>query len=131
LEAPAIRVKQSICRPTWQIHHQGLMFRSVMCWARHVPSAETSRSDSNRRFDRSPIDALIDLKVGCGLCGQIPVRFDCNSSSICASPQSSHSGGSARWGYVRGLRVHPNVIQNPPDLPALGDKGDQAHLPAT
>jgi hypothetical protein len=46
LEAPAIRVKQSICRPTWQIHHQGLMFRSVMCWARHVPSAETSRSDS-------------------------------------------------------------------------------------
>jgi hypothetical protein len=30
----------------------------------------------SRRLNPSPTAALIDLKVGCGLCGQIPVRFD-------------------------------------------------------
>jgi hypothetical protein len=29
----------------------------------------------NRRFAQSPIDALIDIKVGCGLRQQIPIRL--------------------------------------------------------
>jgi hypothetical protein len=73
----------------------------------------------NRRFDRSPIDALIDLKVGCGLCGQIPVRFDLQLVIHLRITAVIPQRWSARWGYVRGLGVHPNVIQNPPDLPAL------------
>ena len=35
---------------------------------------------------------------------------------------------SACRGYARGLRVDPDVIENPPDLHALGDEGNQANL---
>ena len=52
------------------------------------------RSDGYRRFTGSPIDALIDLKVRCRLRRQVPVCGSvCAPSSICASLQSSHSGG--------------------------------------
>jgi hypothetical protein len=36
---------------------------------------------------------------------------------------------TARRGNVRGHAVHPDVIKDLSDLPALGDKCDQAHLP--
>ena len=86
-------------------------------------------------FGLSPVDTLIDLKVGYRLSCPIPVgcpiwlglRPVIHLRITAVIPQR----WSARWGYVRGLGVHPDVIQNPPDLPALGDKGDQAHLPAT
>ena len=35
----------------------------------------------------------------------------------------------ARRRYARELGVHPDVIENPPDLRAFGNKPDQAHLP--
>ncbi len=34
------------CARFWQIHHQGLVFRSVMCGVWRVPGAEPSRSES-------------------------------------------------------------------------------------
>ena len=36
----------------------------------------------NRRFAHSPIDALIDIKVGCGLRRQIPIRLDLQLDSM-------------------------------------------------
>ena len=34
------------CARFWQIHRQGLVFRSVVCGTRRVPGAEPSRSES-------------------------------------------------------------------------------------
>ncbi len=42
--------------------------------------------------------------------------------------EPSHSGGP-RGGFVRGLGVDPDVVQDLPDLRALGDTCNQAHLP--
>ena len=77
-------------------------------------------ASQNRRLNQSPIDALINLVIGGRLCCQIPIRRDVHPVihlRITAIPQ--------RWpanrGYVYGLRVDPNVIQNPPDLHALGN----------
>ena len=73
-------------------------------------------------------DALINLVIGGRLLCQIPVRLDRNTLNrlrIAVVPQR----WSARRGYVRGLRVDPDVLQDFPDLCAICDKGDQAHLP--
>ena len=82
----------------------------------------------NRRLRLSPIDLSVDLVIGGRLCCQVPVRLDRNTLNrlrIAVIPQ--------RWPacrrYVRGLGVHPDVIEALPDLCALGDKCDQAHLP--
>jgi hypothetical protein len=59
---------------------------------------------------------------------QIPVRLDRNTLTdmrIAVIPQR----WPARRGNMRWLRVDTDVIEDPPDLRALGDKGDQAHLP--
>ena len=55
----------------------------------------------NHRFDLSPIDALIDLVVGCGLRRQIPVRLDFDTLAhlrITVIPQRR----PACRGYCRG-----------------------------
>ena len=41
------------------------------CLAQGYPPARL-----NRRFALSPVDALVDIKIGCGLRRQIPVRLD-------------------------------------------------------
>ena len=74
-----------------------------------------------RRFAQSPTDALIDLKVRCRLCRQIPVRLDLRPVThlrITLIPQR----WPARRGYVWRLRVDTDVIQNPSDLCALGNE---------
>ena len=61
------------------------------------------------------------------LCGQIPIRLDVHPVihlRIAVVPQR----WPARREYVWGLRVDPEVIQNPPDLHALGHERNQAHL---
>ena len=84
----------------------------------------------NRRFALSPVDALVDIKIGCGLRRQVPVRLDLHTITrlrITVLPQ--------RWpacpGYAWGLGVHADVLQDLPDLRALGNERDQAHLPTT
>jgi hypothetical protein len=86
------------------------------------------RSDGYRRFTGSPIDALVYFVVGCGLCCQIPIRLALRTiihRRIAVLPQ--------RWpacrGDVRGFRLHPDVVQDVPDFGAVGDEGDDAHLP--
>jgi hypothetical protein len=84
----------------------------------------------SRRFCQSPTCALVDFVVGCRLRGQIPVRLDfATPSPVCALPQSSHSGGPRAGTDVRGFGVDPMWSRILPDLRALGDEGDQAHLP--
>ena len=98
-----------------------------MHWACQAQGQPAARM--NRRFTLSPIDALIDLVVRCGLRCQIPVRFDFDTLThlrITALPQRWPACG----GYARGLGVNTNVLQNLPDLCALGDERDQPHLPA-
>lgn len=82
-----------------------------------------------RRLSQSPTDALIDLGVGGRLFCKFPVRLDLNPVihlRITVHPQRR----PACRGYVRGLRVDPDVIEDLPDLRALGNEGDQAHLPS-
>ena len=43
---------------------------------RSAAHAALLAASQNRRFDLSPIDALIDIKVRCRLRRQIPVRLD-------------------------------------------------------
>ena len=77
----------------------------------------------NRRFAPSPVNALIDIKVGFGLCRQIPVWRDFDTTTHLRTtviPQR----WPARRGYARCLGVHADVVQNLPDLRALGDEGD-------
>jgi hypothetical protein len=52
----AIRVKQSIFRTTWQIHHQGLVFRRVICAAPRPPGPGLPRRDS-----KSPVLSVTSL----------------------------------------------------------------------
>src|ERR1035437_6617866 len=82
----------------------------------------------NRRFDLSPIDALIYLVVRSRLRCQIPVRLDLHPVTglrITVIPQRWPACG----GYARGLGVDTDVVQNLSDLRALSNEGDQAHLP--
>ena len=76
------------------------------CQARCYPAAYLSRL-----FELSPVDALIDLKVGCRLRRQIPVWLDFDTLAhlrITLIPQ--------RWpacrGYMQGLGLHPDVIED-------------------
>ena len=41
------------------------------CLAQGYPPARL-----NRRFALSPVDALVDIKIGCGLRRQVPARLD-------------------------------------------------------
>ena len=78
-----------------------------MCGVQSQPAAS-----QNRRFAQSPTDALIDLKVGCRLRCQIPIRLDGNTLTdmrIAVIPQR----WPARRGYVWWLRVDTDVIENP------------------
>ena len=45
-----------------------------------------------------------------------------NGNIYCGEPP-------ARWGNVRCLGVHADVLQNLPHLCSIGDERDQAHLP--
>ena len=66
----------------------------------------------NRHFPLSPVNALIDLVVRCGLCRQVrevPVRFDFDiliHQRITALPQR----WPARGGYARGSGLQNMVI---------------------
>ena len=95
-----------------------------VCQAQAYPAAF-----QNRRFNHSPVDALIDLVVGCRLRRQIPVCWldlcPVIHLRIAVIPQR----WPARRGYVRWLGVNPDVIKDLPDLHALGNERDQAHLP--
>ena len=84
------------------------------------------RSDGYRRFTGSPIDALVYLV---GLSCQIPIRLALRTiihRRVAALPQ--------RWpacrGDVRGGRLHPDVVQDVADFGAVGDEGNDAHLPS-
>ena len=94
-----------------------------VCRAHRYPPASLSH-----RFARSPVDALVDLKVRCRLRCQIPVCWldlrPVTHLRIAVIPQR----WSARRGYVWGFRVHPDVIEDLSDLRALGNEGDQAPL---
>ena len=83
------------------------------------------RSDGYRRFTGSPSDALVYLV---GLSCQIPIRLALRTiihRRVAALPQ--------RWpacrGDVRGGRLHPDVVQDVADFGAVGDEGNDAHLP--
>ena len=82
----------------------------------------------SRGFAQSSIDALIDIKFGGELCRRIPVRLDLRPVihlRITVLPQR----WPACWGDVRWLRVNADVVQYLPDLRALGNEGDEPHLP--
>ena len=55
----------------------------------------------NRRFAQSPVDALIDLIVECGLRRQIPVWLDLDTLAHLNITLIDHSGGP-RGGDMRG-----------------------------
>ncbi len=81
-------------------------------------------------FVPSPTDALINLKVGCRLRRQIPVcwldlRPVIHLRITAVIPQR----WPARRGYVWWLRVDTDVIEDAPDLHALGNERNQTHLP--
>lgn len=88
---------------------------------------------ANRRLNQSPIDALIYIKIGeigGRLFCKIPMRLDVHpviAVRVAVIPQ--------RWPAcrtnVRGLGLHPDVLQYLPDLRSLGDERNQAHLPTT
>lgn len=82
----------------------------------------------NRRFTQSPIDALIHLVVRCRLCRKIPVWLDLGALTYLRTtviPQRR----ATRRGYVRWLGHHPDVVQYLPDVCAMRDERDDAHLP--
>ena len=83
------------------------------------------RSDGYHRFTGSPIDALVYLV---GLSCQIPIRLALRTiihRRVAALPQR----WPARRGDVRGGRLHPDVVQDVADFGAVGDEGNDAHLP--
>ena len=87
-------------------------------------------ASQNRRLNHSPIDALIDLKVGCSLRCQVPIcRLDLHLVIHLRITTVIPQRWPARRGYVRGLGVHPDVIKDLADLHARGNECDQAHLP--
>lgn len=66
----------------------------------------------NRGIAQSPVDTLIDLKVGCGLRRQIQVWLDFDPV-ICLRVAVIPQRWSVRRGNVRGVEVHPDVIEDP------------------
>ena len=55
-------------------------------------------ANPNRRFAQSPVDALIDLIVGCGLRRQIPVWLDFDTLARLRITLIDHSGGPRAGG---------------------------------
>ena len=92
----------------------------VIFGAPGAPGAVRSRSASESLvlpfMARSPVDALIGIKVGCRLRSrQIPVRFDLHPHAplrITDLPQR----WPARRGYARGLGIDTDVLQTFPCL---------------
>jgi len=52
--------------PAWQVHHEKSPSRRVMSGERTVLGQRHPAAIQNRRFDPSPIDALINLVIGAG-----------------------------------------------------------------
>jgi hypothetical protein len=74
------------------------------------------------------MDALIDLVIRCRLRYQIPIRPDLRSLSclrITVIPQWR----PARRGDAGWLAICPDVVQDLPDICAMCDERDDAHLP--
>ena len=102
-------------------------------WA--VPSAALPRSVGKNAVAfpyqlNSPTDALIDLKVRRRLGRFIPVWDWLNGFTglrITVIPQRR----PACRGDARRLCLCPDVLQYVPDVGAVRDEGDDAHLPAT
>jgi hypothetical protein len=65
----------------------------------------------NRRFDLSPIDALINLVIGGRLLCQIPIRLDVHPVIHLGITTLLPQRWPARRGYVRGLGLHPDVVK--------------------
>ena len=82
----------------------------------------------DRCVDHSPIDALVHLVVRCRLRRQIPVWFDLGTLTPLRIKVLPHRR-STRWCDVWRLRLHPDVIEHVPDIGAVRDEGDDAHLP--
>jgi hypothetical protein len=80
-----------------------------------------------RRFELSPVDALFYLIVGCHLRCQISVWLNLNLLASLRITVVSQRW-PARWGYVRGLRVHADMLQNLPHLGVIGNESDESHL---
>lgn len=78
-----------------------------MCHTQGFPATSPIRC-----LNLSPADALVDLTVG----GRL---------RIAVLPQRR----TACRGDARGLAVLTDVVENFSDLRALGDEGDQTHLP--
>jgi hypothetical protein len=95
-----------------------------MCQAQPCPAANQSR-----RLNQSPTDAQINLVIGGRLCGQVPVRLDLRPVLDLRIIKVRPRRWPERRGYVWGLGVDPSVVQDLPDLRALGDERNQAHLP--
>jgi hypothetical protein len=65
----------------------------------------------NRRFDLSPIDALINLVIGGRLLCQIPIRLDVHPVIHLRITTLLPQRWPARRGYVRVLGLHPDVVK--------------------
>ena len=86
---------------------------------RSLPAAS-----QNPRLNQSPIDALIDIKLGHRLRRQIPIRLDLGALThlrITILPQRR----PARRRDVRRLRPHPDVLQYLPDISTV--RGERDH----
>lgn len=83
----------------------------------------------SRRLYRSPTDALINLVFGGRLCCQAPVRLDLRPIILLRLAAVLPQRWPACRGYMWVLGLHPDVLEDLLDLRALGDKGNQAHLP--
>ena len=77
----------------------------------------------NRRLCLSPMDALIDHVVRCRLLCQIPVRCALHPVIPLRSAVVIPQRRPTRRGDARGLWVHPDVIE---DLPDIGRRLDGA-----
>jgi hypothetical protein len=95
----------------------------------------TRRSPAPQRWPNrcclpSPTDALIDLKVRHRLGRFVPIWLNLDTLAhgrVAPVPQR----WPACWCDARWLCLHPDVLQYLPDVSAVGDEGDDAHLPAT
>ena len=74
------------------------------------------------------MDALINVVIRCGLRYQIPTRLDLRSLSyqrVTVIPQWR----PARRGDAGRLGNYPDMVQDVPDIGAVCDERDDAHLP--
>ena len=100
---------------------------SLLSIARHSPTAQRWQ---NRCRHCSPTDALIDLIFRCHLGLFIPIWLNVDTIAhlrVAPVPQRR----PACWCDARWLCLQPNLIQYLADVGAVGDEGDDAHLPAT